>query len=75
MNDDIDRLRLVRIESVGPITYRRLMARFETVAEAIAALPELAKAGGRRAAPKIPSPSSPAGWICPTRPRMRNCKS
>ena len=55
MNDDIDRLRLVRTESVGPITYRRLMARFETVAEAIAALPELAKAGGRRAAPKMPS--------------------
>jgi DNA processing protein len=55
MNDDIDRLRLVRAESVGPITYRRLMARFATPAEALAALPELARAGGRSAAPRIPS--------------------
>jgi DNA processing protein len=55
MNDAIDRLRLVRTESVGPVTYRRLMERFGTVAEAILALPELAKAGGRSAAPKVPS--------------------
>ena len=55
MNEEIDRLRLVRTESVGPITYRRLLDRFETVAEALAALPELARAGGRSSAPKIPS--------------------
>ena len=55
MSDDIDRLRLVRTESVGPITYRRLMARFKTVEEAMAALPGLARAGGRAAAPQIPS--------------------
>jgi len=55
MNPDLDRLRLIRTESVGPITYRRLMSRFETAAEAIDALPELAKAGGRAAAPKIPT--------------------
>jgi DNA processing protein len=54
-NPDLDRLRLIRAESVGPITYRRLMSRFATAAEAIDALPELAKAGGRSAAPKIPS--------------------
>jgi DNA processing protein len=55
MTQDLDRLRLCRAESVGPITYRRLMARFETAAEAIEALPELAKIGGRAAAPRIPT--------------------
>jgi DNA processing protein len=55
MIDTIDRLRLVRTESVGPITYRRLIARFKTVPAALAALPELAAAGGRSAPPRIPS--------------------
>ncbi len=54
-DDDLDRLRLTRTESVGPITYRRLINRFETVGEAIAALPELARAGGKVSAPKIPT--------------------
>ena len=57
MHPDIDRLRLVRTESVGPITYRRLLARFETPAEALSALPELARAGGRATAPRIPTPA------------------
>jgi DNA processing protein len=47
MNDIIDRLRLIRTEGVGPLTYRRLMERFGTVARALEALPELARAGGR----------------------------
>jgi DNA processing protein len=55
LNDPIDRLRLIRTESVGPVTYRRLISRFDSVAEAIAALPELAKAGGRAATPQTPS--------------------
>ncbi len=55
MNQHIDRLRLVRTESVGPITYRRLLSRFETPAEALAALPELARTGGRATAPRIPT--------------------
>jgi DNA processing protein len=54
MQPDIDRLRLVRTESVGPITYRRLLARFETPAEALSALPALARSGGRASAPRIP---------------------
>jgi DNA processing protein len=54
---DIDHLRLIRAESVGPITYRRLIARFETPAEALKALPDLAKAGGRATPPQIPSPA------------------
>ena len=50
----IDRLRLVRTEGVGPITYRRLLARYRTAAEALAELPALARAGGRAAPPRIP---------------------
>jgi len=55
MDDPIDRLRLIRTESVGPITYRRLMARFRSAAEAIHALPGLAAAGGATFTPKIPT--------------------
>jgi DNA processing protein len=47
VSDVIDRLRLIRTEGVGPLTYRRLMTRFGGVDQAIAALPELARAGGR----------------------------
>jgi DNA processing protein len=52
---DFDRLRLIRTESVGPVTYRRLMARFATPGEALAALPDLARAGGRPTAPVSPA--------------------
>jgi DNA processing protein len=53
--DDLDRLRLIRTEGVGPVTYRRLMDRFRTPAAAIEAVPRLAKAGGRPAPPPTPS--------------------
>lgn len=56
MNDDLDRLRLIRTEGVGPLTYRRLMERFGHVGRALEALPELARAGGR-AVTRIPSQS------------------
>jgi DNA processing protein len=52
---DIDRLRLLRTECVGPVTYRRLMSRFATAAEAMSALPELARAGGRSEALRVPT--------------------
>ncbi|MEA2771021.1 MAG: processing protein [Acetobacteraceae bacterium] len=45
--DRIDHLRLVRTEGVGPVTYRRLLARYHTPAAALDALPRLARAGGR----------------------------
>lgn len=48
-------LRLTRTEGVGPITYRRLLARFSGPEEALAALPALAKSGGRLAPLKIPT--------------------
>jgi DNA processing protein len=41
------RARLARTSGIGPHTYRRLLARFPTAAEAIEALPGLARAGGR----------------------------
>lgn len=47
-------LRLARTESVGPITYRRLLQRFDDPAAALDALPGLARAGGRATPPRIP---------------------
>jgi DNA processing protein len=54
MDDIIERLRLIRTEGVGPLTYRRLIARFGSVKSAIEALPDLARAGGRAAPPAPP---------------------
>ncbi len=54
----IDRLRLARTDGVGPVTYRRLLRRFATTAEAIDSLPALARAGGKAAAPTVPSISA-----------------
>lgn len=51
----LDRIRLARTEQVGPITFRRLLQRFPTASEALEALPELAKRGGRSAPLRIPS--------------------
>jgi DNA processing protein len=47
MSDAVEQLRLIRTEGVGPLTYKRLMARFAGVEAAMAALPDLARAGGR----------------------------
>ncbi len=52
---DLDRLRLARTEGVGPVTYRRLTEQFPIPADAIAALPALARTGGRAEAPATPS--------------------
>jgi len=51
----IDCLRLARTEGVGPLNYRRLLHRFETATAALAALPGLARAGGRRTPLHVPS--------------------
>jgi DNA processing protein len=53
--DAIDRLRLARAEGVGPVSYRRLLARYGSAAAALDALPRLASAGGRAAAPTVPT--------------------
>ena len=54
----IDRLRLARTDGVGPVTYRRLLRRFATAAEALDALPGLARAGGKADPPATPSISA-----------------
>ena len=61
--ESIDRLRLARAEGVGPVTYRRLLARFGRAAAAIAALPRLARAGGRATAPAVPSEADAASEL------------
>ena len=43
----LDRLRLIRSENVGPTTFHHLVRYFGSASEALAALPELAKRGGR----------------------------
>jgi DNA processing protein len=47
--DRLDWLRLIRSENVGPVTFRKLLARYGSARAALHALPELAKAGGRGA--------------------------
>lgn len=51
----LDRLRLIRTENVGPITFRRLLDRFGSAGRAIEALPDLARRGGRRRSLSVPS--------------------
>lgn len=53
--DDITRLRLIRTEGVGPVTYRRLLQQFGSPAAALAAVPRLARVGGRPTPPVIPT--------------------
>ncbi|HEY0413490.1 MAG TPA: DNA-processing protein DprA [Allosphingosinicella sp.] len=55
--DQIARLRLVRSENVGPITYFQLLARFGSAPAALAAIPDLAARGGGRA-PRLASRAS-----------------
>ncbi len=55
IEDWSDRLRLTRTEGIGPVLYRRLLRRYGTAAAALDALPELARAGGRRQPPRVPS--------------------
>ncbi|MDG1996822.1 MAG: DNA-processing protein DprA [Emcibacteraceae bacterium] len=46
--EKIARLRLIRTENVGPVTFRQLINRYETAEQSIDILPELAKRGGRK---------------------------
>ena len=52
--DGLARLRLIRASSIGPVTYRQLLARFGSPQAAIDAIPDLARRGGGRV-PRIPS--------------------
>ena len=46
--DHVARLRLIRSDNIGPITYFQLIGRFGSAAAALAAIPELAARGGGR---------------------------
>src|SRR5262249_26452767 len=54
--DAVDRLRLARTEGVGPVAYRRLIARYGSAEAALEALPGLTRAGGRASPLAIPGP-------------------
>jgi DNA processing protein len=51
----LDWLRLARAESVGPVTFAHLIARYGAASEALRALPALARRGGRPQPPRIPT--------------------
>ena len=51
----IDWLRLTRSENVGPMAFRRLLARFGTAEAALSALPDLAHSGGAKRAVVVAS--------------------
>jgi DNA processing protein len=46
MDDLIARIRLIRSPSIGPVTYRQLIARFGSASAALDAVPDLARRGG-----------------------------
>jgi DNA processing protein len=48
----IDSIRLVRSPGIGPVTFRQLIGRFGSPAEALAAVPDLARRGGGQS-PKL----------------------
>jgi DNA processing protein len=53
-DDQIARLRLIRSDNIGPVTYFQLLARFGSAAAAIDAIPDLAARGGGRS-PRLAS--------------------
>ncbi len=53
----IARLRLIRSDNIGPVTYFQLLARFGSAAAALDAVPDLAARGGGRA-PRLASRAS-----------------
>jgi DNA processing protein len=55
--DQIARLRLIRSENIGPVTYFQLLARFGSASAALSAIPDLAARGGGRA-PRLASRAS-----------------
>lgn len=51
----LDWLRLIRIEGVGPRTFRKLINRFGGAGAALAALPELTRRAGKPVVPPSPA--------------------
>lgn len=59
----LDRLRLIRSENVGPVTWRRLIDRYRSATRALAVLPELAAAGGSKQAIRLTSDAEAAAEL------------
>lgn len=55
--EKVARLRLIRTENVGPVTFRQLISRYYSAQQALEALPELSKRGGRKK-PLVAAPVS-----------------
>ncbi len=53
--DLLARIRLIRSPSIGPVTFRQLLARFGTAEAALAAVPDLAARGGGKAPALFPA--------------------
>lgn len=51
----IDRLRLIRTQNVGPVSFRQLLGRFGSAAAALEALPDLARRDGIRGSLQVSS--------------------
>lgn len=49
----LDRIRLIRSQNVGPVTFRQLLERFGSAGAALEMLPDLARRGGLRNAPRL----------------------
>jgi DNA processing protein len=56
--DLLARIRLIRSPSIGPVTFRQLLARFGSAEAALAAIPDLAARGGGRAPSLLPAASA-----------------
>lgn len=54
-SERLDWLRLIRSDNVGPVIFGQLLERFGSAAEALSALPDLAKRGGRKSFRVYPS--------------------
>ena len=51
MNEKLACIRLIRTRNIGPMTYHLLIKRYGSTREALRAIPELARRGGRRLGP------------------------
>ena len=49
--DRINRLRLIRTQNIGPVTFRLLLQKYGTASKALAAVPELSARGGKKLTP------------------------
>ncbi|QTD56289.1 DNA-processing protein DprA [Parasphingorhabdus cellanae] len=57
MNEDFDRLRLIRSANIGPVSYVQLIRRYGSAAKALEMIPQLAARGGGRA-PRLSDPAA-----------------